>query len=79
MFVSFIFLRFYLLVFRKRGREGKREGEKHHCVVAVHAPPARDLACNPGALTGNWTSDPLIHRPALNPLSHTNQGYVCIF
>ena len=26
------------------------------------------------ALTGNWTSNPLVHRPALNPLSHTNQG-----
>ena len=26
------------------------------------------------ALTGNITSDPLVHRPALNPLSHTSQG-----
>ena len=26
------------------------------------------------ALTGNQTRDPLICRPALNPLSHTNQG-----
>ena len=25
-----IFLRFYLLIFRERGREGEREGEKHH-------------------------------------------------
>ena len=25
-------------------------------------------------LTGNRTSDPLVHRPALNPLSHTSQG-----
>ena len=27
------------------------------------------------ALTGNRTSNPLVHRPALNPLSHTSQGY----
>ena len=26
------------------------------------------------ALTANWTSDPLICRPVLNPLSHTSQG-----
>ena len=26
------------------------------------------------ALTGNWTVDPLNHRLALNPLSHTSQG-----
>ena len=26
------------------------------------------------ALTGNWTGDPLIHKPGLNPLSYTSQG-----
>ena len=26
------------------------------------------------ALTGNQTSHPLVHRPVLNPLSHTSQG-----
>ena len=26
------------------------------------------------ALTGNQTSDPLVHRPALSPLSHTSRG-----
>ena len=37
--------RFYLFIFRERGREGEREGEKHQCVVAFRAPPTRDLAC----------------------------------
>ena len=27
-------------------------------------------------LTGNWTSDPLVHRLALSPLIHTSQGIV---
>ena len=27
-----------------------------------------------GALNGNGTCDPLVGRPALNPLSHTSQG-----
>ena len=26
-------------------------------------------------LTGNRTDNPLVHRPALNPLSHTSQGW----
>ena len=32
------------------------------------------VLCQACALTGNPTSDPLVHRPALNPLNHTNQG-----
>ena len=36
------------IYFRERAREEEREGEKHPCVVASHAPPTGDLACNPG-------------------------------
>ena len=36
------------LLFRERGREGEREGEKYQCVVAPHIPPTGDLARNPG-------------------------------
>ena len=42
------FFRFYLFVFRQRGKEGEREGEKHQCVVASQAPPTGDLVHNPG-------------------------------
>ena len=42
------FKRFYLFIFREKGREGKREGEKHQCVVASYMPPTGDLAHNPG-------------------------------
>ena len=67
---------FYLLFReRERGREGEREGEKHQCVVASHTFPwgtwPATQACD---LTGNRTSNPLVHRPVLNPLSHTSQG-----
>ena len=31
------------------------------------------------ALTGNWTGNPLVYRPALNPLSHTSQGCIPSF
>ena len=38
----------YLFIFRERGQEGEREGEKHQSVVASHTPPTGDLACNSG-------------------------------
>ena len=45
-----------LFIFRVRGREGEREGEKHQCVVASRVPPTRDLACNPGTCP-DWESN----------------------
>ena len=50
------FLRFYLFIFRERGREGEREGEKYQCVAASRAPPTGDLACNPGVCP-DWESN----------------------
>ena len=64
-----------LFIFRDGGREGERDGEKHHCVVASHAQPIGGLAATQAcALTWSGTSDPLVHRPAPNPLSHSSQG-----
>ena len=69
-----IFLRFHLFIFRERGREGEKEGEKHQCVVAFHKIPTGDLACHPGmCLDQSPTGDPLVYRWALNLLSHTSQ------
>ena len=75
-FLSSSFKKIYLIIFRDGGREGEREGEKHPCVVASHASllgtwPTTQ-AC---ALTGNRTSDPLLYRLVLNPLSHTSHGF----
>ena len=72
-----IYIYIYIIyLFLERGREGEREGEKHQCVVASCVPPTGDLARNPAcALTGDWTSDPLVCKLALNPLSHTSQGW----
>ena len=42
------FLKILFIIFRERGREGEREGEKHQCVVASCVPPTGDLAHNPG-------------------------------
>ena len=75
-FLSFFFFkRLYSFTFRERGREGEREGEKHQCVVVSCSFPTGDLPTTQAyALTGNQAGDPLVRRPALNPLSHTSQG-----
>ena len=75
--LALLFLkRFYLFIFRERGREGEREEEKHQCVVASRAPSTGDLACNLGIVpTGVQTGNPLVQGPALNPLSHSSQGW----
>ena len=41
-------MKIFIYLFLERRREGEREGEKHHCAVASHIPPTRDLAHNPG-------------------------------
>ena len=62
----FFFLRFYIFIFRERGREGKERKRnisvwKKHQSVAFCICPNRWPAHNPGKracdLTGNWTSD----------------------
>ena len=68
-------LRFYLFIFRERGGEGERKGEKQLVWLPLKCPllgiwPTTQA----GALTRNWTGSPLVCRPALNPLSHTSRG-----
>ena len=47
-FIISFFKKFYLFIFRAKGREGEREREKRQCVVASCETPAGDLDCNPG-------------------------------
>ena len=49
-------------------------------MVASRTPPTGDVAHHPG-LCPDWESkgDPLVHRPAHNPLSHTSQGWNFFF
>ena len=72
--VFFCFFKFYLFIFR--GEERGKERERN---ISVWLPLERPLlgtwpATQACALTGNRTGDPLVHRPALSPLSHTSQG-----
>ena len=38
----------YLFIFKEKGREGEREGEKHQCEVASCVSLTGDMAHNPG-------------------------------
>ena len=67
----FMYFLMILFIFRERGREGEREGEKCQCVVA---PMGTWPTTRTGAPTGNRTINPFVGRPALNQLSHSNQG-----
>ena len=70
------FLKICIYLFLER-RQGRREGERYQCVVASHTPPTGDPAHTQAcALTGNRTGGPLVRKLALNPLSHTNQGWL---
>ena len=68
------FKNFYLFLKRGEGREKERE-RNINVRLPVARPPQRawpaTQACAP---TRNQTSDPLVHRPALSPLSHTSQA-----
>ena len=71
--VFFFFLKSLFIIFRERGKEGEREGEKHGLPLSqpqMGTWPTTQ-AC---ALTGNQTGNLLVHRLVLNPLSHSSQG-----
>lgn len=73
----FFFFKNTLLIFYK----GRNEEEKHQCesvtliYCLLYAPlPGIEAATQAYALTGNGTSNPLVHRTTPSQLSHTSQG-----
>ena len=69
----------YLFLERREGREKERKRN-----IKVQLPLQCPLlgtrpATQACALPGNQSSDPLVHRPAFNPLSHSSQGTSYIF
>ena len=75
------FIRCYLFIFRERGREGEREGEKHW--YEKHQSVAPWLGTKPSsqtrALTGNWTCNLVLCRTMLDEWSHASQGNAKVF
>ena len=75
-FLQTLFLKFIYL-FLERGKVKEKERERN---ITVLLPLMCSLlgtwpATQACALTGNRTSDPLVHRPVLNPLSQASQGF----
>ena len=68
----------FIYLFLERGREGDREGEKHQCVVASHAPPTGDLARNPGIFP-DWESNlrPFGSQASTQPTEPHQPGLLC--
>ena len=72
----FIFLKKDLInLFLDRGEGREEERERNSVWEGLMRPLLGSwLTTQACALTGNRTGDPLVHRPVLNPLSHTSQG-----
>ena len=71
---AFIFLRFYLFTFRGEGGEKGRKTSLW--LLLMHPLLGTWPTTQACALTGLRTGKHLFHRPALNPLSYTSQGYI---
>ena len=72
------FLRFYLFMFRERGREGEREG---NVWLALLRPPLGNWSTTQAcALTGNSTGNPLVHLPQgrFNRWMHWSKLAMCV-
>ena len=69
-----LYFNYLFLIFRERGKKGKRERNINVWLLLTHPLLGTWPATQACALNGNQTHDPLVHRLALNPLSHTNQG-----
>ena len=63
-----------LFIVRQSGKEGERERNINVWLPFTHLLLGTWPAAQARALTGSQTIDPLVHRPALNLLSHTSQG-----
>ena len=72
-------IRDFIYLFRERGREGERERNIDVWLPLMCPQLGTWPATQACALTGYQTSNPLLRRPVLNPLSHTSQGITLFF
>ena len=64
----------YLFLEREEGKEIERERNTDVCLLLMYPLLGTWPTTQACALTGNRTGNPLVCRPALNLLRHTNQG-----
>ena len=75
------FLKDFIYLFLERGEGKEKERERHinvwlPVILPVLGTWPATQAC---ALTGNRTSDPLVHKPVLSLLSYTSQDEYLIY
>ena len=77
----FIYFNVILFIyFQREGREGKeRERNINVWLPLTYSPLGTWPTTQACSLTGNQTCNSLIHRPVLNPLSHTSQGTIRVY
>ena len=70
------FLKYFTYLFLDRGEGKEKEKDRNINVWLPLACPRLEtwLATQACALTGNRTGNPLVCKPALNPLSHSSRG-----
>ena len=69
----------YLVLQREEGRKKERERNINVWLLLTCFPLGTLPSTQACALTGNRTSDPLVHRLPFSPLSHTSQGFSVSF
>ena len=72
--ITFLKNIFFLYFYRGEGKEKEKERNISVWLPLTHPLLGAWPATQACALTGNPTSDPLVCRLALNPLSRTSQG-----
>ena len=77
IFLKILFIYYFLK--RGEGKEKERERNINVWLPLTHPPLGTQPATQACVLTRNRTSDPLVHRPMLNALSHTSQGWLAFF
>ena len=75
-----LFFKDFMYLFLERGVGREKERERNISVWLPFAYPLLGTwtATQACAQTGNRTGDPLVHRPTLNPLSHTILGQITV-
>ena len=74
-FIVFFFFKDFIYLLSERGEGRKKErGRNINVWLPLICPQLGTWPTTQTCvLTGNQTRDPLVHEPALNPLSHTSQ------